>query len=527
MQAHNLCYSTLIQPEDVHKLDPSAYGRSPVNCCFVKHDTQPGILPAILAELLGARKRAKGLMKAEKAKGDQMDELTYAVYDGRQLALKVSANSVYGFTGAQVGALPCLEISKSVTSYGRGMIDATKNMVETYYTKANGFDHDAIVVYGDTDSVMIRFGCPTVGECITLGLEAADRATALFLRPIKLEWEKVYYPYLLMNKKRYAGMYYTHADYYDYMDAKGIEIVRRDNCQLTKDVVGNSLRLILIKRDPAAALAYVKEQIGALLGGTLDMSKLIITKGLNKTADEYKGSKMAHVELAARMKIRDAGSAPNVGDRINFIMIKGEKGSKAFENAEDPAYILDNGLTPDADWYLLHQIKEPLKRIFMPIVEEINSLFEGDHTRRVKKIAPTKGGLISFSVATARCVACNCLLTHRNALCDACTPDMEEHYIRINHNRNTAEHMTWSTAVAAHRQQNAYQKDLSNLSKTELFFVKRLHEKNNVDLRKTLTRFPTPTAPTATTAPTAPTAPPPPPNSSPPSPHLPAPPAAP
>jgi len=50
--------------------------------------------------------------------------------DGRQLALKVSANSVYGFTGATVGKLPCIEISASVTSYGREMIEETKRLVE-------------------------------------------------------------------------------------------------------------------------------------------------------------------------------------------------------------------------------------------------------------------------------------------------------------------------------------------------------------------------------------------------------------
>ena len=52
------------------------------------------------------------------------------VLDGRQLALKISANSVYGFTGAQVGKLPCLEISQSVTAFGRMMIEQTKNTVE-------------------------------------------------------------------------------------------------------------------------------------------------------------------------------------------------------------------------------------------------------------------------------------------------------------------------------------------------------------------------------------------------------------
>jgi len=44
------------------------------------------------------------------------------VLEGRQLALKISANSVYGFTGALVGQLPSLEISGSVTGYGRQMI---------------------------------------------------------------------------------------------------------------------------------------------------------------------------------------------------------------------------------------------------------------------------------------------------------------------------------------------------------------------------------------------------------------------
>ena len=67
------------------------------------------------------------------------------VLDGRQLALKISANSVYGFTGAQVGKLPCLEISQSVTSFGRTMIAFTKEQVEEKYTVANGYKHTAEV----------------------------------------------------------------------------------------------------------------------------------------------------------------------------------------------------------------------------------------------------------------------------------------------------------------------------------------------------------------------------------------------
>jgi DNA polymerase delta subunit 1 len=76
------------------------------------------------------------------------------VLEGRQLALKISANSVYGFTGATVGQLPCLEISASVTSFGRQMIERTKNCVEKLYPGSQ-------VIYGDTDSVMVKFKLET------------------------------------------------------------------------------------------------------------------------------------------------------------------------------------------------------------------------------------------------------------------------------------------------------------------------------------------------------------------------------
>jgi DNA polymerase delta subunit 1 len=115
---------------------------------FVKATTKKGILPMILDELLAARKRAKKDMANAK------DPMEYAVQNGRQLALKVSANSVYGFTGATVGQLPCLQIASSVTAYGRDLLYATRNFVESKYTVANGYAYNAEVVYGDTDSVI-------------------------------------------------------------------------------------------------------------------------------------------------------------------------------------------------------------------------------------------------------------------------------------------------------------------------------------------------------------------------------------
>ena len=173
------------------------------------------------------------------------------VLNGRQMALKISANSVYGFTGATVGKLPCLSISQSVTAFGREMIDLTKSSVEEMFVKG-AFDgkvkKDAVVIYGDTDSVMVKFGVETVAEAMELGHIAATQVSKKFIKPIKLEFEKVYFPYLLINKKRYAGLYFTKPDKHDKMDCKGLETVRRDNCPLVAMVLNKCLEKLMLDR---------------------------------------------------------------------------------------------------------------------------------------------------------------------------------------------------------------------------------------------------------------------------------------
>ena len=105
---------------------------------------------------------------------------------------------MYGFTGAGVGQLPCLPIASSVTSYGRFLLEKTKEFVEQKFTIANGYEHDAKVIYGDTDSVMVKFGTSTVEKTFPLAIEAAEKCSSIFPKPILLEFEKVYFPYLLM-----------------------------------------------------------------------------------------------------------------------------------------------------------------------------------------------------------------------------------------------------------------------------------------------------------------------------------------
>ena len=253
IQAHNLCYTTLLNKtmvEKLHFVKDEDYIVTPNGDMFCTSKIRKGLLTQILEELLGARKRAKKELAVE------TDTFKKAVLNGRQLALKISANSVYGITGATVGKLPCLAIASSTTSYGRQMIEKTKEEVEARYTITNGYSHDAQVIYGDTDSVMVKFGPKELEKAMELGQDAAQFVSLKFIKPIKLEFEKVYFPYLLINKKRYAGLYWTNPEKYDKMDSKGIETVRRDNCRLVQSVIETSLRKILIDQDVQGAQEY-------------------------------------------------------------------------------------------------------------------------------------------------------------------------------------------------------------------------------------------------------------------------------
>lgn len=346
------------------------------------------------------------------------------------------------------------------------MLEKTKDYVEKNYTVANGYKHDAEVVYGDTDSVMVKFGTESVEETFPLAIEAAEKCSKIFPNPILLEFEKVYFPYLLMNKKRYAGLMWTKPEKYDKMDTKGLETVRRDNCALVREVIQTSLNKILIDQNVQGAIDYVKSQISDLLQNKMDISRLVITKSLNKGADyalglggkkeDYK-MKQAHVELAARMKKRDAGTAPQMGDRVPYVIITGAKKAATYERGEDPIYVLENSLAIDCKWYLTNQLSNPLKRIFEPIIDNVEkSLLQGDHTRKIFIPTPAarKGTLMMFAVKTAKCLGCKAPVNDQDGhLCVYCKKNESKIYLEKLECFRAAEKSyakLWSTAQQIH-----------------------------------------------------------------------------
>jgi len=488
MQAYNLCYSTLVAKSEITKLTEDKYNKSPTGDFFVTEKTRKGILPLILDELLSARKKAK------KDMAKATDPMEKAVQNGRQLALKISANSVYGFTGATVGQLPCLPIASSVTSYGRDLLFQTKNFVEEKYTKANGYEYDAEVVYGDTDSVMVKFGNPTVEEAMPIAEAAADEVSKIFPHPIQLEFEKVYFPYLLMNKKRYAGLLWTKPEKYDKMDTKGLETVRRDNCLLVRRVVDTVLRKILIDRDVNAAIDYTKQQITDLLQNKMDISYLVITKSLGKggDSDDY-AAKQAHVELAMRMRKRDPGSAPNVGDRVPYVIIQAAKGAPAYEKSEDPVYVLENSLPIDTNYYLERQLSGPLTRIFEPIIDNPQALFKGDHTRSISKPTPTAkaGGIMMFAVKKIKCMGCKVPISEKEkTFCMHCRPKEAEIYAKKLLEVNAHEEMFSRLWTQCQRCQGSLHQDvLCSNRDCPIFYKRKKVQKDLKDAQDVVDRF--------------------------------------
>ncbi|GAB0493770.1 hypothetical protein MMPV_005055 [Pyropia vietnamensis] len=421
MMANNLCYSTLVRPADAAQLRPEDYVVTPSGDRFVRPSLKKGTLSVILEELLAARKAAKAELAAA------TDPFLRAVLDGRQVALKVSANAVYGFTGAAVGKLPCMEISASTTAYGREMIEMTRSEVEKLYPGAT-------VIYGDTDSLMIKFGAGmSLADVMARGREAADLLSALFPRPVKLEFEKCYYPYLLISKKRYAGQLWTKPDAPDKMDTKGVESVRRDNCRLVANVIDSVLRILLEERDLNAAVSYVKRVIGDLLQNRLDISLLVVSKQLTKAEGKYE-SNTAHSVLAEKMRRRDPGTAPSLGDRVPYVITRGVKTQPAYDRAEDPLYALDHNVAIDNAYYLDNMLRKPLERIFEAMLPPaaVAALFSGDHTRSIFVPTPTAraGGMMRFTRVALSCLGCKSAISS-GALCKHCAPREAEIYARL------------------------------------------------------------------------------------------------
>jgi DNA polymerase delta subunit 1 len=378
MVGHNLCYSTLIMDPvyENKKLYPDLEIETFGKYKFVQN--VPSLIPSILTELKQFRKQAKKDMANSTGSLKEM-------YNGKQLAYKISMNSVYGFTGASKGILPCVPIASSTTMKGRMMIEDTKNYVEKHYPGAK-------VRYGDTDSVMVEFdvgerkGEEAIKYSWELGERAAEECTKLFKKPNNLELEKVYYPYFLYSKKRYAAKLWTQGKdgkmNMDYIDVKGLQLVRRDNTPYMREVSKELLDVILESNDTTTPKALALQRAVELLEGDVPNEKLILSQQLG---DSYKSDNLPHVQVRNKMRDRQPGSEPQSGDRVPYVLCKTwDPRAKAYEKAEDPKYAADNKMDIDYPYYFLNKFINPICDLIEPLFDNPKEEIFGELITRSK-----------------------------------------------------------------------------------------------------------------------------------------------
>jgi len=400
MMAHNLCYSSYV-------MDEKKYGNVPGITYETFHVADrtykfaqdvPSLLPAILLELKQFRKQAKRDMA--NATGFMKE-----VYNGKQLAYKISMNSVYGFTGAGKGILPCVPIASTTTCKGRSMIEETKNYVEANFPGAK-------VRYGDTDSVMVEFdvgdrkGEDAIAYSWEVGERAAEECSALFKKPNNLELEKVYWPYFLYSKKRYAAKLWTKGKddkmHMDYIDIKGLQVVRRDNTPHVREVCKELLDVVLTSSDPGPPKELAKERAIELLSGDVPNEKLILSQGLSDTykvggknvsvtSSESVNINQSHVQVVTKMRQRKPGSEPQSGDRVPYLLTKTENPkAKAYEKAEDPKYVEEHGVHVDYHYYFVNKFLNPVCDLLDPLYENVKEEIFGEIINQHKPVKPPK-----------------------------------------------------------------------------------------------------------------------------------------
>jgi len=196
-------------------------------------------------------------------------------------------------------------------------------------------------------------------------------------------------------------------------------------------MMNTCLQKILVERNPNGAVDFVKQTISDLLCNRIDISQLVITKELTRNDDEYK-AKQAHVELANKMKKRDAGNAPKLGDRVPYVIINAAKGTPAYQKAEDPIYVLENNIPIDAQHYLTNQLSKPLLRIFEPILGDGKAesvLLKGDHTLTKTMVTSKVGAMAAFTKKKMTCIGCKVpLKVESDAVCEHCKSKEGEIY---------------------------------------------------------------------------------------------------
>jgi DNA polymerase zeta len=398
MIAYNLCYSTclgqIVSWRGRNKMGFMDFKREPqllelvkdhINIApngmiYVKPEMRKSLLAKMLGEILETRVMVKSGMKQDKD-----DKTLQQLLNNRQLALKLLANVTYGYTSASFsGRMPCSEIADSIVQTGRETLE--KAIALIHATEKWG----AEVVYGDTDSLFIYLKGRTRDQAFTIGEEIAAAVTAANPRPIKLKFEKVYHPCVLLAKKRYVGFKYEHRNQSEPdFDAKGIETVRRDGTPAEQKIEERALKILFRTADLSQVKSYFQEQCMKIMQGRISVQDFLFAKEVKLGTYSDRGPPPPGALIATKRMLADPRMEPQYGERVPYVVITGAPGARLIDRCVSPETLLQNEhLELDAEYYISKNLIPPLERIFNLVGANVRQWFdEMPKIQRIRNIA--------------------------------------------------------------------------------------------------------------------------------------------
>lgn len=196
-------------------------------------------------------------------------ELELQRLNTKQEAIKVLANAMYGYLGYRHSRFLANGMAALIAQQGREILQRTVEIVEK-----SGKDS---IIYGDTDSVMINSGTADPIAALAKGKEIAEIVTSQFDH-LRFGVEGVFLKMLVVSKKRYVALVYDGPGK-SHQLTKGIELIRRDWCGLTKYVSAYILEQFLYSSDKDTA-------ISSILGELSRISKMLRNNGEVPNSDK-------------------------------------------------------------------------------------------------------------------------------------------------------------------------------------------------------------------------------------------------